>query len=416
MGADRRLRPGDPGRRRAPAHRLRPRGRRALRGPHRRRVPGPGARPPPAAGGRGAAASRAAAGRFRAERRPRPRHRRLLEGHEAEAPAHRRPAARAAGPAPGRAAGRPRRLRPGGPEAGAARPGGGRLRRRLLLAHPRGGREALHPGRDPHPWQGGRAGEPAGARRARRRRVAVGALPAAHRRRRRRGGGAEPRGGRGRSRASTRRLTMWTDPLLRALGADPQVFRPVYRVQKILLDRGVRLVRQRGRRPGSFLLVCLLAAVYGIVGLLFLYKTRVPVLGGGLALTCGCAYLLMVVLADHAEALVLPRERLVLAAHPQDDRSLLLAKLVAVGRSLALLSACLFLPPCLVVAHWWGAGGVLAFLAGAAGAAFAAATSGILVAVLLVRSGGKRAMERVMPWLQTAFQLTFFLPTVANVF
>lgn len=209
---------------------------------------------------------------------------------------------------------------------------------------------------------------------------------------------------------------MWTDPLLRALGADPQVFRPVYRVQKILLHRGVRLVRRRGRQTGSFGLVCLLAAVYGTAGLLFLYKTRLPVLGGGLALTCGCAYLLMVVLADHAEVLVLPRERLVLAAHPHDDRSLLLAKLVAVGRSLALLWACLFLPPCLIVAHWWGARGVLAFLAGAAGAAIAVATSCVLVAVLLVRSGGKRAMERVMPWLQTAFQLTFFVPTAANVF
>ena len=208
---------------------------------------------------------------------------------------------------------------------------------------------------------------------------------------------------------------MWTDPLLRALGADPRVFRPVYRVQKILLHRGVRLIRQRGRRTGSLPLVFMLAAVYGTSGLLFLDKARLPVLGGGLALTCGCAYLLMVVLADHAEVLVLPRERLVLGAHPHDDRSLLLAKLVAVGRSLALIWACLFLPPCLLVAHWWGASGVLAFLAGAAGAAFATVTSSLLVAVLLVRSGGKRAMERVMPWVQSAFQLSFFVPTAANV-
>jgi len=209
---------------------------------------------------------------------------------------------------------------------------------------------------------------------------------------------------------------MWTDPLLRALGADPEVFRPVYRVQKILLRRSVRLMRLRGRQTGSFALVCFLAGSYGLVGTVFLYRARVPVLGGGLALTCGCAYLLMIVLADHAEVLVLSGERLVLAAHPHDDRSLLLAKSVAVGRSLALLSACLFLPACLVVAHWWGARGVLGYLAGAAGAAFAAAASGVLFAVLLVRTGGKRAMERVMPWVQTAFQLTFFLPTAANVF
>ncbi len=206
---------------------------------------------------------------------------------------------------------------------------------------------------------------------------------------------------------------MRTDPLLRALGADPQVFHPVYHAQRLMLSRP-RLLQARGRTTGSGFLVGLVASINGVVAATLLLTTRLPVLGGGLALTFCCAFLLMIVLADHAEALVRPGERLVLAAHPHDDRSLLLAKLAAAGRSLAPLAACLFLPPCLVVAFRWPPGAALAFLAGAAGAALAVATFGLLAAVLLVRLGGRRAMDRLLPWIRLSFQLGYILPMASN--
>jgi hypothetical protein len=208
---------------------------------------------------------------------------------------------------------------------------------------------------------------------------------------------------------------MRTDPLLHALGADPRVFRPVYRAQRLMLSRP-RLAQWRGRQAGSEALLDLVAFAYSIAAAFLLLEVRQPVLGGGVALTMGCGFLLMIVLADHAEALVHPAERLVLAAHPHDDRSLLLARLAAVGRSLALLSAVLFAPACLVAAFRWGPGPALAFLAGAAGAAFAVSTLGLLTAVLIVRSWGRQAMDRLLPWIQGSFKLGFVLPMALSQF
>jgi hypothetical protein len=207
---------------------------------------------------------------------------------------------------------------------------------------------------------------------------------------------------------------MRPDALLRALGADPRVFRAIYRAQRLILSRP-RLVRLRGRKAGSDFLLYIIAFLISVSAAVFMLSARrQPVLGGGFALTLGCSFLIMVVLADHAEVLVHPGERLVLAAHPHDDRSVLLAKLAAVGRSVALLSAILFVPAALVAAFLWGRGAALAFLAGAAGAAAAVTTLGLLTAVLLVRAGGRRAMERLLPWIQGLFQLCYFLPTVAG--
>jgi hypothetical protein len=206
---------------------------------------------------------------------------------------------------------------------------------------------------------------------------------------------------------------MWSDRVLRVLGADPRVFRPVYRAYRLMLSRP-RLIRRRDRATGSDFLLLLFAGVYSMAAAALMLKARLPVLAGGLALTVGCGFLLLIVLADYAEALVHPAERLVLAAHPHDDRSLLLAKLAAVGLHLALLSAVLFGPACLVAAVLWGAGAALAFLAGAAGAAVAVVALGLLTAVLLVRSGGRRAMDRLMPWLHGGFQLGYLMPMAAN--
>ncbi|HEV7516341.1 MAG TPA: hypothetical protein VGR07_08585, partial [Thermoanaerobaculia bacterium] len=201
---------------------------------------------------------------------------------------------------------------------------------------------------------------------------------------------------------------MWTDPLLRALGADPAVFRPVYRVHKLMLRRRARLVRRRGKGASSFLLLGFTSLIWGLLAIGSV-MSGTALLGGGLALTFGSTFLLMVVLTDDADALVHPAERLVLAAHPHDDRSLLLAKLAAIGRSLALLSALLFLPAGLTLLFVRGPGAGLAFLAGAAGAALEVAAGGLLFAVLLVRLWGRQKMERLLAWSQGAFWISYLL-------
>jgi len=204
---------------------------------------------------------------------------------------------------------------------------------------------------------------------------------------------------------------MLSDRLLRAIGVDPSVFRPVYRAQRLLLSRSRRLVRMRGRSAGDgHAILFLSAAIYGLLAVLLMVEARQPVLGGGLAITVGCTFLLMVVVADHADTLVHAGARLALAAHPHDDRSLLVAQLAAIGRSLLLLFLCLFALPCAGAGYLWGPGAALAFLIGAAGAAIAVAVLGLLAAVSLVRSGGRRAMERLMPWFQGIFALSGVVP------
>jgi hypothetical protein len=207
---------------------------------------------------------------------------------------------------------------------------------------------------------------------------------------------------------------MWSDRMLRAIGVDPWVFRPVYRAQRLMLSRSRRLVRMRGGSSAAgYGFLFLYALIYGMLGVQCILMARQPLLGGGLAISVGCIFLLMVVLADHADTLVHPGERLVLAAHPHDDRSFLLAQLAAIGGSLSLLSIFLFGFPFAGVAYLWGLGAAAAFLIGAAGAAIAVAVLGLLVAVSLVRLGGRRAMERVMPWTQGVFALSGILPTAA---
>lgn len=202
------------------------------------------------------------------------------------------------------------------------------------------------------------------------------------------------------------------DPLLRLLGADPETFRPLYRAQKLLLARGVRILRrgQRGllAKSSPFLLLCLFATIYGFAFLAFLSEAKSPLLGAAVVLTLGGFFLLLIVVTDHFDVLVNPREILVLAAHPHDGRSFLLAKLAAIGRILSILAALLFLPSSIVAGfRWrsWGAG--LAFLTGAAGASVSTCLCGLLLAAALLRLGGRAAIERLMPWLQGAFQIGY---------
>ncbi|MFL6193206.1 MAG: hypothetical protein ACJ75H_03475 [Thermoanaerobaculia bacterium] len=202
------------------------------------------------------------------------------------------------------------------------------------------------------------------------------------------------------------------DALLRLLGAEPHTFRTLYGVHKKLLSRGARIVqsRRRGLLTGSspFATLCFYAALYGFFFLLMMTISDAPLLSAAVVLTVGASFLVLVVVTDHFDLLVNPREMLVLAAHPHDDRSFLLAKLAAIGRVLALLSLLLFGLPAVVAGFAWHSWlAPLAFLAGAAGVSLAAALFALLLGLFLVRMGGRSAIDRIMPWLQGAFQIGY---------
>jgi hypothetical protein len=196
--------------------------------------------------------------------------------------------------------------------------------------------------------------------------------------------------------------------LLRLLGADPETFRPLYRVQKLLLARGVRIVRARKWRGGPSTLLYFYATIYGLMFISFLAMAKSPLLGAAIALTIGGAFLLLIVVTDHFDVLVNPRDALVLAAHPHDGRSFLLAKIAAIVRILAILALLLFLPTGIVAGLYWKSWlASAAFLAGAAGFGLATALFGLLLGAALFKTGGRAAVDRLMPWLQGAFQIGY---------
>lgn len=209
-------------------------------------------------------------------------------------------------------------------------------------------------------------------------------------------------------------LRRLSDPILRALGADPEVFRPIYRAQKLILARRARIVQSRrgGLLKGGspFRLLCLFAILYGLSFLTFLFSSRSPLLGSAAAVTIGCFFLLLVVITDNFDVLVDPRETLILAAHPHDERSFIVAKVAAIGRTLSILAVFLFGPSTIALSV---SGGSLvpglAFFAGAAGASVATIVFGMLAAAAILKMGGRNALDRLMPWLQGIFQIGYLL-------
>jgi hypothetical protein len=194
--------------------------------------------------------------------------------------------------------------------------------------------------------------------------------------------------------------------LLRLLGADPEAFHPLYRVQKLLLARSIRAFRKS--RVSTFGVLCLYAFVYGMAACSFLMAAKSRLLGSAVAITVGGMFLLLNVVTDHFDVLVNPREILVLAAHPHDGRSFLLAKIAAIGRFLGILAVILFIPPGIAAGFLWRSWGAsFAFLAGAAGAGVAVCLCGLFLAAVLLRLGGRSAMDRLLPWVQGAFQLGY---------
>jgi len=200
-------------------------------------------------------------------------------------------------------------------------------------------------------------------------------------------------------------------PLLALFGGDPDVFFPVARVHTLIVRRRAGLVRTRGAfgKASPFRMLCIFAVLYGIFGALFLAQTPFRVLGAALAVGIGCLFLLMIVVTDYLDLLVNPREQLVIGAHPHDDRSILLAKLWVVGRTLGILFALVSVPPLFVIATSQPIAATALYLAGSAAAAVTACMGGLYVGVAVISLFGRAAFDRAMPWIQMAFQFSYFI-------
>lgn len=202
------------------------------------------------------------------------------------------------------------------------------------------------------------------------------------------------------------------DKLLWLAGADPGVFWPVAHAQALLVKRRSRLAITRGAisKMSPFRMLCFFAALYGVVSMTFVALSRAAMVGCAAAAAIGCVFLLLVVFTDYLDVLVDPREYLVLAAHPHDGRSLLLAKVAVVSRNLLILSAWLFSPTALALV--FGANGgtpvqAAAFLLGAFAAGVAASMAGLFVGVAILTLGGRALMERLLPFVQVGFQIAY---------
>ena len=202
------------------------------------------------------------------------------------------------------------------------------------------------------------------------------------------------------------------DRLIRLLGGDPEVVRPMMRARNRMLERQARILqnrRNRMRGASAFRTLCWFSALYGFL-FIMMVALNSPAAGAGLVLTLGCSFLLLIVITEHLDVLVDPREAAVLAAHPHDDRSFLLAKLAVVGRALAILGGLLFTPPAVALGFKLASPAApFAFLAGAAGAVMATGAFGMLLGALILRLAGRKALERLMPWLQGAFQIGYLV-------
>ena len=208
-------------------------------------------------------------------------------------------------------------------------------------------------------------------------------------------------------------MTGIPERLVRAIGADPDVFFPIARAHALIVRRRAGILRARRgllSKTSPFRTLCMFAVVYGLAGTLFIAESKSSLLGEAIALTIGCLFLVMVVVSDYFDVLVNPREQMLLGSHPHDDRSILLAKSWVVGRSLAILFLFLFLPTTLtVLLIGKSVLYALLYFVAAASAATTASLAGLYVGVTVLTLFGRAGYDRMMPWLQTLFQISYFV-------
>ncbi|MGE5177694.1 MAG: hypothetical protein ACM3PF_01230, partial [Bacteroidota bacterium] len=209
------------------------------------------------------------------------------------------------------------------------------------------------------------------------------------------------------------------DAVIRVLGADPAVYRPILRAQSILISRRSRLGRGTGRGRVAtkgitpFQLRCFLMAVFSVMMLAWIVSSASPIFGVALVLTAGASFLVLDFLFDKFDLLADAGEYQVIAAHPHDAWSVILAKIVAIGRSLAALAASLFLIPAIGAGFafhsvWVG----VAFALSAAALTIVVSAGGVVVSALVIAWGGRQALLRLIPVAHITY-LVFYLGLIA---
>jgi hypothetical protein len=202
-----------------------------------------------------------------------------------------------------------------------------------------------------------------------------------------------------------------SDAAIRLMGADPAVYRPVARAQRLILRRKTALGRSsrgllRGITPEQFLyLTTAVFSVY-LLGLVLGAPSKLIVVA--FTLTTGAAFILMDLIADKFTVLADPDEYQVIAAHPHDAWSVVLAKIVAVGRSITILAACAFTLPAVatgIVFHSVAAG--LAYAVAAAALTVTISAGGMLATAAIVALGGRTALHRALPFFHAVYAFLY---------
>ncbi|HET9950159.1 MAG TPA: hypothetical protein VFS09_00040 [Candidatus Eisenbacteria bacterium] len=201
----------------------------------------------------------------------------------------------------------------------------------------------------------------------------------------------------------------------RLLGADPAVFTPFVRAYALIVRRRSRMKLTRGLSPRAtgrispFMVACFVSCLLGIAGVAVLFETRPALLGAVGALSFGAVIVVFSVLFDYLEVLASPDEYRVIAAHPHDEWSVLLAKFFVVGRALATIAACYFTPSIVAVGILYRSPlAAAAYAGGAALLTAAAALGATLVGVGIQARWGRAALLRFLPAIQTIFLVGYF--------
>ncbi|MGE5176850.1 MAG: hypothetical protein ACM3JJ_10800 [Hyphomicrobiales bacterium] len=203
------------------------------------------------------------------------------------------------------------------------------------------------------------------------------------------------------------------DPWIRLLGANPAVFRPMFRAHLRMAERRARLMRGRNRGLLAgltpFQTRCVMTFGIGVMTAASMAAASSALVGAIVVLTLGAGFLLLIVALDYFDLLVDRNEYLVIAAHPHDDWSVLLAKLAVFTRNVMILATCLFLAPAGAAAFSSrSAGAGIAFLLGGYGLALTIAWGAVLLTAFVVAAGGRNATDRVLPWAQTLYLALYF--------
>jgi hypothetical protein len=205
------------------------------------------------------------------------------------------------------------------------------------------------------------------------------------------------------------------DALLRAFGARAGTFVPVARAYGLMARRRSRLRMERASKGKAlswltpFQITCLMTCFLGFyVVHALLDRSEIPS-GSVLAATLGFAFIGSISLFDYFDLLFSADEYRVLGAHPHHPWSVMLAKIVVIGRAVTTLSLCFFLPGMITIGLVTrDAALVAAFGAGTLLGSIATGVGAVVLGASILSAGGRSALLRLLPWVQTGYLVLYF--------